>query len=84
MKLPIQAQPVTRKVSTAKIIVGGMVPQESPDDVPIGLIDPKVCKMAKKKCFRKCHSGAFNCVVNDGGDCGFSDCSKNCQRIKCP
>jgi hypothetical protein len=85
MKLPIQARPVVRKVSTAKIIGGGMVPQEWTDDgIPIGAIDTELCKMTKKACFRKCYSTAFNCVVDDGGDCGFSECLTNCQRIKCP
>jgi hypothetical protein len=50
MKLPIQAQPVTRKVSTATIPKGGMAPSED-------------CEM---QCFGKCLPIALNCGVREG------------------
>lgn len=80
MKLPIQVQPVVRKVSTATIIGGGIVPNEWIDGVPIGLIVSEPCETV---CFRKCVPIALNCASREG-DCGFSECLTNCKRIKCP
>lgn len=79
MKLPIQVQPVTRKVSTATIIGGGIVPSEWIDGVPIGLIVQQPCE---KECPRKCLPIALNCMAGEG-DCGFSECLAKCKSIKC-
>lgn len=67
MKLPIQAQPVVKKVSLATILSGGIVLSQD-------------CEM---ECFRKCLPIALNCAVREG-NCGFSECITNCQKIKCP
>lgn len=80
MKLPTQARPVARKVSTAKTPSGSIVPNEWIDGVPIGLIVPEPCE---KECFRKCSPIALNCMAREG-DCGFSECLTNCKSIKCP
>lgn len=63
MKLPIQAQPVVRKVSTTKIIGGGI--------------------FSSQDCETECYKKTQPCMVREG-DCGFSECLKNCKKIKYP
>ncbi len=67
MKLPIQAQPIVRKVRTALTIGGGMVLSQN----------------GETECFRYCLKKIPMCDAREG-DCGFSECLKNCKKIKYP
>jgi hypothetical protein len=65
MKLPVQAQPIVRKVSIAMILGGGITPsQDCETDCrdkctkilgPLGCM-PEVCEKAMQNCMTKCKS----------------------------
>lgn len=69
MKLPIQSQPVTRKVSTATIPYGGIVPTISPSDA----LCESFCMSKFEGCSTpECFEGYFDY---------YDKCRKQCMGV---
>ena len=69
MKLPTQAQPVVRKISTVTIIGGGVVLSQ---DCEVECRDKCLKTLGPLGCtFEACEEAIANCMTN-------------CKRIKCP